>query len=343
MYTDLPAPPAAPALDSHSLPKLLHRYGEPQLWRSIGEIAITIVPLAVLWVAMVLLARISLWLALPLALPTACFVVRIFLIEHDCAHGSLFKQKLANAWVGRVAGVLTLTPFDYWRRTHGIHHATSGNLDLRGIGDVDTLTVDEYLALPSRRRLGYRLYRHPAVMFGLAPAYLFFLQHRLPVGLMRAKDWQPWLSTIATNLGIAGLIVGLMGLVGVGPFLISYLPVMMIAGSVGVWMFYVQHQFEHTYWERAVAWDLPNAALFGSSHYALPAPLRWITANIGIHHVHHLCSKIPFYRLPEVLRNHPELAGIGRMTMRQSLACVRLTLWDEASRKLVSFKALRNR
>jgi acyl-lipid omega-6 desaturase (Delta-12 desaturase) len=237
-------------------------------------------------------------------------------------------------------GVLTLTPYDCWRRAHAVHHATSGNLERRGIGDVDTLTVHEYLSLCRWRRLRYRVYRHPVIMFGLAPAYLFIVQHRLPVGLMRS-GWQPWLSTSATNVAIAALVATMIWLVGIGPFLLVHLPIMLLAASAGVWLFYVQHQFENTVWAHDRAWDLQEAALHGSSHYALPSLLRWFTANIGIHHVHHLCSRIPYYRLPLVLRDHPDLDGIGRLTLLQSLRCVRLALWDEGQNRLVSFREVR--
>jgi acyl-lipid omega-6 desaturase (Delta-12 desaturase) len=236
--------------------------------------------------------------------------------------------------------VLTLTPYDFWRRKHAIHHSTSGNLDRRGIGDIDTLTVHEYLARPRWGRVGYRVYRHPLVMFGLGPAYLFVLQHRLPVGLMRG-GWQAWLSTSATNVAIAALVATMIWLVGIGPFLLVHLPIVLLAASAGVWLFYVQHQFEHTVWAHDQAWDLQEVALHGSSHYALPNVLRWFTANIGIHHLHHLCSRIPYYRLPLVLRDYPDLDGIGRLTLLESLRCVRLVLWDEGRKRLVSFRELR--
>jgi omega-6 fatty acid desaturase (delta-12 desaturase) len=262
------------------------------------------------------------------------------MIQHDCGHGAFFRHRSANDWVGRAISVLTLTPYDFWRRTHAIHHATSGNLDQRGIGDVDTLTVSEYLSLSRWRRLRYRLYRHPLVMFGFGPAYLFLLQQRLPVGLMRA-GWQPWLSTMATNVGIALLVAITMRVVGVGPFLLVHLPIMFIGASLGVWLFYVQHQFEDTFWAYNKAWNMHEAALHGSSYYDLPIILRWLTANIGVHHIHHLCSRIPFYRLPLALRQNPDLANVGRLTLGQSLACVRLVLWDEAARRLISFRELR--
>jgi omega-6 fatty acid desaturase (delta-12 desaturase) len=280
------------------------------------------------------------WLTLLLALPAAGLLVRLFVVQHDCGHGSFFRHRLANDWVGRVIGVVTLTPYDFWRRAHALHHAGSGNLDRRGIGDIDTLTVREFLALPKGRRLFYRFYRHPVVMFGIGPAYLFILRHRLPMGLMR-NGWQPWISAMATNLAIAVLVMTVIGLVGIGPFLLVQLPITLLAASIGVWLFYVQHQFEHTFWAHDCDWNFHKAALLGSSHYDLPGVFRWFTANIGVHHVHHLCSGIPYYRLPEVLRDHPQLSAVGRLTLLQSLRCVRKVLWDESRRKLVSFSEIR--
>jgi omega-6 fatty acid desaturase (delta-12 desaturase) len=230
-----------------------------------------------------------------------------------------------------------LTPYDFWRHTHALHHAGSGNLGRRGWGDVDTLTVREYLARSRFGRWRYRLYRHPMVLFGIGPAYQFLLLQRLPVGLMRS-GLRPWLSAMTTNVAIAALSALLIWLIGLGPFLLVHLPMTLIGGSAGVWLFYVQHQFEHTYWRDDQNWDLHDAALYGSSHYDLPGILRWLTANIGVHHVHHLCSRIPFYRLPCVLREHPELTGVGRLTLVQSLSCVRLALWDESQRRLISFR-----
>jgi omega-6 fatty acid desaturase (delta-12 desaturase) len=326
--------------DPRILAQYLARFRAPNLSRSIIEILITIVPLVVLWISMWFALKIGYGLYLLLAVPAAGFLVRLFMIQHDCGHGAFFRHRLANDWVGRVIGVLTLTPYDFWRSTHAAHHATSGNLELRGIGDIDTLTVDEYLTLPRWRQLLYRLYRHPLEMFGLGPAYLFFLQHRLPVGLMRS-GWQPWFSTMATNLAIFMVAAVVIWAVGFGAFLLVHLPVMLIAASLGVWLFYVQHQFEKTFWIHNPAWNMHEAALHGSSHYDLPIILRWFTANIGVHHVHHLCSRIPFYRLPLALRQYPDLAKVGRLTLWQSLSCVRLVLWDEAARRLISFRELR--
>jgi acyl-lipid omega-6 desaturase (Delta-12 desaturase) len=325
---------------AHDWTPILRRYREPDHSRGVLEIFITAVPFALLWMLMWASLSLSYWLTLIIAVPTAGFLVRLFMIQHDCGHGAFFRHRLVNDWVGRAIGVLTLTPYDFWRRTHALHHATSGNLDRRGFGDIDTLTVREYRALPIMGRLRYRLYRHPVVMFGVGPAYLFVLRYRLPVGLMRA-GFLPWLSTMATNLAIAAIVAVLIWLIGVKAFVLVHLPIMLPAASIGVWLFYVQHQFEETRWEGNPQWDRHEAALHGSSHYELPAILRWFTANIGVHHIHHLSSNIPYYRLQAVLRDHPELRGIARLTLWQSFRCVRLVLWDEGERRLVSFRASR--
>ena len=328
-------------IDARCWTRILSHYREPSWARSVAELTITALPLVALWsTAWFAFLLGHWWVSLLMTVPAAGFLLRLFMIQHDCGHGAFFSRRCANDWVGRVIGVFTLTPYDYWRRTHAIHHATSGNLDRRGIGDVDTLTVGEYRARSRWGRLKYRLYRHPMVMFGIGPAYLFFLQHRLPVGLM-ADGWQPWLSTMATNAAI-GLVVGaLLVLIGVKASVVVCLPALLLAASMGVWLFYVQHQFEEMTWRDGESWSLHKAALHGSSHYDLPTVLRWITANIGIHHVHHLCSRIPYYRLPQVLRDCPELSPIGRLTLCESLRCVRLALWDEKQHRLVSFRDAR--
>jgi omega-6 fatty acid desaturase (delta-12 desaturase) len=322
--------------------KALARYREPRLGRSLAELVVTVVPFVALWLAMLLSLHYSDWLCLILAVPAGGFLVRLFMIQHDCGHGSFFRRRRANDWLGRVLGVLTLTPYGYWRRTHAMHHATSGHLDRRGTGDVDTLTVREYRSLPRWRRARYRLKRHPIVLLGLGPFYVFVLKHRLPVQLMRAGR-EPWLSVMSTNLAIAGVAGLLMAVVGVRDFLLVQVPITLLASSAGVWLFYVQHQFEHTWWARDADWNLHTGALHGSSHYDLSPVLRWFTANIGIHHVHHLCSRIPFYRLGEALRAHPELQGVSRLTLKESFRCLRLALWDEDRQRLVAFRELRAR
>ena len=305
------------------------------------ELAITAVPFVLLWFLTWALLDAGHTLGLLLTVPAGAFLLRLFLIQHDCGHGAFFERQASNDWVGRVIGVLTLTPYDYWRRSHAVHHATTGNLDARGVGDVDTLTVAEFRALTSARRLLYRVYRHPLVLFGVGPAYLFVLRHRLPVGMMK-KGWRPWLSALGTNASIMVAAGALIWAMGLKLFLLIHLPIVLIAASLGVWFFYVQHQFERTHWESEENWSFHSAALHGSSHYELPGILRWFSANIGIHHVHHLASRIPFYRLPEVLREVPVLAMISRVTLRESFGAVRLVLWDEQKRRLVSFAEARS-
>jgi omega-6 fatty acid desaturase (delta-12 desaturase) len=332
--------PTVSTIGARDWAQILLQYRQPNHARSVFELAITAVSFVMLWLLVWVALSISYWLSLVLAVPAAGFLVRLFMIQHDCGHGAFFRRRSVNDWVGRVLGTLTLTPYDVWRRSHAVHHASSGNLEHRGIGDISTLTVREYLALPAWRRLCYRLYRNPVVLFGMGPAYLFLLKHRLPVGLVRG-EWTPWLSTMLTNAGIALIVAATMWFVGVRPFLLVHLPITLLAASIGVWLFYVQHQFENTFWANDRDWTVHEAALHGSSYYDLPPILRWFTANIGVHHVHHLCSRIPFYRLPAVLRDHAELAAVGRLTLLQSLGCVRLVLWDERCRKLISFRELR--
>lgn len=319
--------------------RILARYREPSRLRSIVELVITLGPFVLLMALAWWALTVSYALAAIIAALNGAFLVRIFIIQHDCGHSAFFRSRLVNDWVGRGLGVLTLTPYDVWRRTHSIHHGAAGNLDRRGIGDVPTLTVAEFRSRSWSRRFFYRLYRHPLFLFGVAPAYLFFLQNRIPVGLMRSG--QSWLSAMATNAALAVLLGVGVWFAGVVPVLLTVLPTALVGASIGVWLFYVQHQFEETRWDWATDWDLHDAALHGSSHYVLPPVLRWFTANIGVHHVHHLYARIPFYRLTEVLRDHPALANAQRLTLRQSLGCARRHLWDEKRRKLLSFAEAR--
>jgi acyl-lipid omega-6 desaturase (Delta-12 desaturase) len=331
------------AVDPRSWRNRLAPYQQPSLGRSIAEIAVSAAPLALIWIGAWFATAAGLWwLALLLAVPAAGFLVRLFMVQHDCSHHAFFKEPAANDWIGRTISILTLTPYDYWRQTHAVHHATSGDLDRRGLGDMVTLTVEEYRAASFWRRAGYRIYRHPLVLFGIGPALVFFLQHRLPVGLMRG-GWRPWCSVMATTAGVAAFALAVSWLVGWQALLLVHVPTMALAASIGVWLFYVQHQFDGTYWARRGTWAAAEAALHGSSHYDLPHPLRWLTANIGIHHVHHINSRIPFYRLHTVLNDHPELRSISRLGLLESLNCASLTLWDEADRRLISFREFKQR
>lgn len=318
-------------------PKILSNYRQPDKTRSVLELVITVVPFVGLWSLAALSLHFGFWWGLVLIIPAAGFLLRIFAIQHDCGHGSFFAHRKADDWTGRVLGVLTFTPYDYWRRAHAEHHASAGNLDERGVGDITTLTVAEYQALSPMRRLGYRLYRNPIVMFVIGPIWVFLLKQRLPFGMMRS-GMEPWVSTIGTNVAILAMALGLSWLIGFSSFLAVQLPIALLAGSAGIWLFYVQHQFEETNWEQGPQWQFEDAALHGSSHYDLPLVLRWLTCNIGIHHVHHLSSRVPYYRLPEVLRDYPELRDVGRITLAESLGCVKLVLWDQDSRRLVSFR-----
>jgi omega-6 fatty acid desaturase (delta-12 desaturase) len=313
-------------------------YRKSSTARALLELALTALPFAAIWYAMYWAVTGQHFFLYVLLVPVAVgFLVRLFLIQHDCGHHAFLPNRFANDWLGRAIGVLTLTPYEHWRRAHAIHHATAGNLDRRGVGDIDTLTVAEYRARTPGTRLRYRLYRNPFIMLGIGPAFVFVLQNRVPAGFFRG-GWQHWGSTMGTNIGIAALFTTLITLVGLRTFLLVHAPIMLVSATVGGWLFYVQHQFENTYWNAKERWSSRDAALHGSSHYDLPPVLRWMTANIGVHHVHHLCSRIPFYRLPDVLRDHPDLRAVGRVRLLESFRCIRLTLWDEEARRMVTFR-----
>ena len=331
--------PGVMALSEHDAGNLigqLKAFGATR-WRSITQLLVTAVAFVALWLGMWLSLDHGYWITLLLALPAAGFLVRLFIIQHDCGHGSYFRSRRANDIVGRVLGVITLTPYDYWKRAHATHHAMSGNLDGRGVSDIDTLTVKEYRALTRWRRLVYRLFRHPLVLFGLGPGYLFVITHRLPLELPLLRTGL-WRGVMATNVAITGLLVALAVLIGPIALTMIHLPLVLLGSATGVWMFFVQHQFEDTYWERGENWDFVQAALRGSSYYRLPGVLQWMTGHIGLHHVHHLSSKVPNYRLQECVDRIPELKCVQPITMLGSLGCARLALWDEDSRKLISFR-----
>ena len=337
--TPPPRDAAAPPVphDDRRWQKLLGRYREPSFARSLFELTVTALPFAALWCLMWLSLGHGYGLCLLLAVPAAGFLVRLFMIQHDCGHGSFFRRRRANDWLGRMIGVLTLTPYGHWRQQHAVHHATSGNLDQRGVGDIDTLTVAEFRRLPTWRRLAYRLTRSPLAVLGVGPICIFVLKQRLPASPTTAGR-DAWSSVLGTNLAIAGVVVAMAALVGWRDFLLVQAPITWLASSIGVWLFYVQHQHEHAYWERDAGWSFQAGAMEGSSHLDLPPVLRWFTANIGVHHVHHLSSRIPSYRLSAVLRDHPELRETNRLTLRHSLQCFRLALWDEDAKRLVSFR-----
>jgi len=310
--------------------------------RALQQLTVTAAGFFGMWYVMLRSLEIHYGLTLLLALPTAGFLVRLFMIQHDCGHGSFFRSRRAARVVGHWIGVFTLLPYDYWRRTHAHHHAHSGDLDLRGFGDVETLTVDEYLALPPKGRLAYRIYRNPLVLFGVGALFHFVLKQRYPWNM--PKSWKrEWRGVWLTNLSMAAVFGTLAVLVGWKSVLLVHGPIVVITCSLGVWLFYVQHQFEDTYWERKPEWDFYDAALKGSSHLVLPAPLQWFTASIGIHHVHHMSPRIPNYRLSEALKSNPELQTATKVTMRESWALTRLHLWDADAGRLIGFRELGDR
>ena len=340
MPKDIPTDSTSDQTAARDWVRVLSTYREPNSVRSSFELVISFLPFAALWVLACWVAQYSYLGTFLISAFNGAFLLRLFCIQHDCGHGSFFDNRNLSDWVGRAIGVLTLTPYDVWRRSHSHHHSHSGDLEHRGIGDVMTLTVDEYA---ERTRLGqwlYRAYRHPLVLFGLGPTYLFIFQNRLPLGFMN-QGAKYWVSAMGTNLAIAAILGTIFYFGGFAALILVFLPSTLVAASIGMYLFYVQHQFETAHWDTTVDWQLHEAALHGSSHLDLHPILRWFTANIGIHHVHHLYSRIPFYRLPEVLRDHRELIECQRMTLVQSLACTNLDLWDEKSRRLISFAAAR--
>ena len=320
--------------------RVLAKYREPNTSRSVFELFISFAPFVVLWVLACWVVQYSYLGALLISAFNGAFLLRLFCIQHDCGHSSFFGNRNLSDWVGRAIGVLTLTPYDVWRRSHSHHHSHSGDLDHRGIGDVMTLTVEEYEQRSFAGRLLYRAYRHPLVLFGLGPTYLFIFQNRLPLGFMD-KGAKYWVSAMGTNVAIAAILGAIYYFGGFAALALVFLPSTLVASSIGMYLFYVQHQFEDAHWDDNEDWQLHEAALHGSSHLDLHPILRWFTANIGIHHVHHLYSRIPFYRLPEVLKDHNELIDSQRMTLAQSLKCASLDLWDQKNRRLISFSAAR--
>ena len=314
------------------------RYQRPDVRRAFTQLATTLVPLAAVFYVMYRSLVLPYWVTLLLALPAAALLVRTFVLMHDCAHGSFLPWRRANDLVGYVTGVLTLTAFGRWRRDHAMHHASSGDLDRRGHGDVHTLTVREYLALTPWGRLRYRLFRNPLVLFGLGPLH-WVLTNRIPPKGTPITD-RLSISVWAANAGCAVVFAAFAFWVGAGTVALIYFPAMYVAAAVGIGMFYVQHQFEDTYWQEHAEWDYATAAIHGSSYFKLPAILQWFTGSIGLHHVHHLGPRIPNYNLQSCHEENALFHDVTVLTLANSLRTVRLTLWDEDRRQLVGFRAL---
>jgi omega-6 fatty acid desaturase (delta-12 desaturase) len=310
-------------------------YQNPDLRRSIWQLTNSIGGYLVLWYLAYRLLEVSYWLVLPIQLLAAGFMIRIFIIFHDCGHWSFFKSKKANELWGYITGILTFTPFHDWRIEHAQHHATAGDLDRRGQGDVWTMTVSEYRGASFLQRLGYRLYRNPLVMLGLGPFFIMLLKQRLPHRVTGAVGRR---SVLITNVALVAIYGALFATLGIVTTLVIQLPILAIGGAAGIWLFYVQHQFEGVYWERRDQRDYVSVALEGSSLYALPKVLQWFSGNIGFHHIHHLSPAIPNYRLPKCYREQPVFQQVNRLTLLGSLRTLRLRLYDEESRRLVGFR-----
>jgi acyl-lipid omega-6 desaturase (Delta-12 desaturase) len=330
-YTESTASPAKDWRD------IISRYNYPDHLKSWWQVINSVVPYIGLWVLMFYSLQVSYWLTLLLSVLAAGFLVRIFIIFHDCGHGSFFRTDRLNRLVGIPLGLLVFTPYHRWHRDHKVHHATVGNLDKRGIGDVKTLTVEEYKNLSRWGRFSYRFYRHPLFLLAVAPILLFLIQQRLPKSYMNSRQHT---YVQLTNVAIAGIVLLLIWAIGWKAFLLIQLPVIYFGSVAGVWLFYVQHQFEHVVWARSENWDYKTIALRGSSFFKLPKILQWFTGNIGFHHIHHLSPKIPNYKLPLCHRENPEFQDVRPITLWSSLRSLRLRLWDEENQRLVGFGQL---
>jgi acyl-lipid omega-6 desaturase (Delta-12 desaturase) len=329
----------APSVPTRSEWKaIVIRFQQSSAWRAGWQLINTLVPYAVLWYAMVRCISVSYWLMLPLAVLAAGFLVRLFIIFHDCGHGSFFKSQRANDATGYLTGLLTLTPYHHWRWAHATHHGTSGDLDRRGIGDIWTLTVTEYLQSSRWRRFLYRLSRTPFVLFVAAPFYLMLIDQRFPAVTSKGRERR---SVHWMNLAVLAMIVAMSALIGIKQYLMIQLTVTVLAGAAGVWLFYVQHQFEAAYWEHTGDWNYSTAALQGSSYYQLPKVLQWFSANIGFHHIHHLSPYIPNYNLQRCHNAAPIFQQIKPLTLFASLRSLTHHLWDEQRKKLISYRHLK--
>lgn len=312
----------------------MRKYQRSDFKRSVWQLVNSVIPYLALWVVAYLLLEVSYWATIGVCALAAGFLTRVFIIAHDCGHGSFFKSRKANVIWGSITSALANLPYHAWRHEHAIHHAHSGDLDNRGVGDIDTLTVDEYIARSRWERLKYRIYRHPIVLFVVGPLYLFAISYKKwpPRATRRVK-----LSVVRNNLAIVGILAVVYFTIGLKGFLLVQLPIIAVSGSLGIWLFYVQHQFEDVYWEHNDKWDYVDQALQGSSYYKLPRVLQWFSGNIGFHHIHHLGAKIPNYFLEKVHNEVALFREVKPVTIRSSLKCLTFRLYDEESRTLVGF------
>ena len=321
--------------------EVVAKYQQPVTRAAVIQMCTTLIPLVISLTLMAFAMKIGYWLVLLLAIPTGGLLIRTFIMMHDCGHGSFFASRRWNDVVGFITGVLTFTPYIQWRRDHAIHHATSGNLDKRGYGDVSTLTVKEYLALSKLDRFKYGVYRNPVIMLVIGPMWLV-VKHRIPTpgDLTTARER---FNVHATNLALVAIVVLLALLGALDEAAKIYLPAFLVAGSAGIWLFYVQHQFEEAYWRPAGQWDYATSALQGSTYLKLPKVLQWFSGNIGLHHVHHLSPRIPNYRLQECHDEHPEFQNVPTIGFWQGMKTLGLKLFDEDKQRMISFRDLRRR
>jgi omega-6 fatty acid desaturase (delta-12 desaturase) len=327
-------------VDTAAWKAIVLKFQEPSLPRALWQVVNTFGSYALVWYLMYRSLAVSYWLTIPLAVLAGGLLVRVFIIFHDCGHGSFFKSRTANDVLGFISGVLTFTPYYHWRWEHAIHHASAGHLDKRGTGDVWTMTVQEYLEASRWKRFAYRLARNPVILFGIAPIFLFLVRQRITTP---GADRRERFSVYWMNLAIAGMVTGLAWAFGWLPYLVIQLVIVAVAGGAGVWMFYVQHQFEDVYWERGDNWDYTAAALQGSSYYQLPRVLQWFSGNIGFHHIHHLSPRIPNYNLERCHRADPLFQQVKPITLSSSLRTMTFRFWDEKRRKLVGYREMRQR
>ena len=330
--------PAQSPADSVAWREIVLKYQQPSVWRASWQIVNTVVPYAGVWALMYFCLAVSWWLVVPLAILAGALLVRVFIIFHDCGHGSFFKSRGANDLVGFLAGILTFTPYYHWRWEHNIHHSSAGDLDKRGTGDVWTMTVQEYLESSRWKKFAYQLSRNPFILFVIAPLFLFLIRQRFPSAKTNTRERH---SVYAMNAAILGMAVSLTMIFGLKAYLLIQLIILMVAGGAGVWMFYVQHQFEDVYWERGEEWSYEAAALQGSSFYKLPRILQWFSGNIGFHHIHHLSPRIPNYNLEKCHQADPLFQQVKPITLFSSLKSATYRLWDEKNKKLVGYRHLR--
>lgn len=340
MIDDSKVPAQKSSPETPAWKQIVARYQKSSTGRAVWQMVNSFVPYVGLWFLMYFTRSVSWWLTVPLAVLTGAMLVRTFIIFHDCGHGSFFSSAKANHILGAITGVMTFTPYYHWRWEHAIHHSSSGDLDRRGMGDIWTLTVQEYLESSRWRRFAYRLARNPVVLFVVAPMFVFLIQQRVPK--LRAPTRERY-SVYWTNLALGSIAAGLIALFGLKAYLIIQLTLLATAGAAGVWLFYVQHQFEGVYWERNENWDYAEAALKGSSFYKLPKVLQWLSGNIGFHHIHHLSPRIPNYHLEKCHDAEPLFQTVKPVTLIGSLKSLTFRLWDERRRRLVGYRTLRSR